>query len=173
MIKSLGGGVITAIIIVFLIGFLIPSSYEIKKTISVQTSVEKAYQVVSKLQNWQKWAYDDAEAIANLRYEGAIAGLGAIYTWKDDYSAGRMEIIEEQELKELKAKLIINYGEQESLLTFQFEEIETGTKITWIQTGDMGYDIRARFFMLVGGLEKSIGAQNQAGLERLKLLLEK
>ena len=172
MIKSLAGGILAALLILITIGLCLPSTYQIETTTSIQSSLEETYTQISTLRKWKNWAYDDSAAMAILQYEGPESGLGAIYSWHDEHSTGRMEIIEEELNKRIVSKLISNYGVLESQLAFTFSSDGVNTSIKWIQSGDVGYDFRARFFIWLGGLENSIGQQNKAALERLKQQLE-
>lgn len=168
MLKSLAGGILSILAIFIVIGLFLPSNYEIEAKITIESSVEKSFTKINTLKSWEQWAFEDSSAIADLNYEGPTDGLGAIYTWHDDYSTGRMEIVESIPNESIKLKLISDYGESETSLQFLFNDLGTNHQIKWIQSGDVGYDLRLRFFILLGGLDKTIGEQNQKSLERLK-----
>ena len=138
MLKSLVGGILVAILIIIGIGLCLPSSYELEANVAIEQPVDAVFQQVNILKNWQNWAYSDTTAINNLHYVGPKEGVGAIYTWKDEHSSGRMEVLQEVPNKQIQLKLTTDYGVKESYLAFDFVKLNGITHVKWKQTGDVG-----------------------------------
>ncbi|MGB0522702.1 MAG: hypothetical protein ACPGJS_07065 [Flammeovirgaceae bacterium] len=168
MLKSLAGGIIATLLLFLIVGLFLPSNYEVSSNLSIPAPTNEVFEQINTLTNWQHWAFEDSSAMTNLRFEGPAEGVGALYTWHDEYSTGRMEITASVPNQQVSLNLISNYGEQETELIFKFINTDGGTTVTWVQKGDVGYDIRARFFIAIGGLGSTLGKQNLRALERLK-----
>ena len=106
-------------------------------------------------------------------FEGAPAGVGAIYTWSgnNEVGEGRTTIIESRpgELIRIKLEFVRPFAAT-SIATFTFRSEGDGTAVTWSLDGRNGFPAKA--MGLVMNMDRMIGDDFEKGLAQMKAIAE-
>lgn len=144
------------------------STFEIKRSATVQAEPERVQALVDDLRSWQAWSpWEGLDPELRREYTGPAAGTGAAYAWKGNRKAGqgRMEITRSEPGRtEMDLQFVKPFKARNDLL-FTFEPCPGGTEVTWTMTGQ-----RSGVAGVVGRLmpmDRMIGRDFERGLERL------
>lgn len=150
-----------------------PTEYEVSRDITIDAQPEVVYEQVVNHKNRDAWSpWEKMDPNMTKSYEGPEAGVGAIYNWSgnDSVGTGSLEILEAREYDMIKSSLTFTSPwESTSEVIWSFEEIDGGTKATWMVKGELpGY----LFWMGQEEMDENMGPDFQRGLESLKKLAE-
>lgn len=151
-----------------------PTEYEVKRETVIDAPADVVFAQVNNHKNrdaWSPWEAMDPDM--EKTYEGPETGIGAKYSWKgnEDVGTGWLEILESEPNKRIKSKLVFTEPWQsESLILWEFEEIDGGTRAVWTVQGKLpGY----LFWMGQEDMEDMMGPDFESGLAKLKEVSEK
>lgn len=169
MIKKVFLAIVIFIVLAGVVGFLLPSGYDVSRSITIDRPPAQVYEPVANLREWQKWTVWNTDKYPDMTttYSGSESGVGAKSAWTGDTSGnGSMEIT-----KAVPGEVV------EYTLTFEdfapsigkltFTEMEVGkTRVTMAMTGDMGANPIGRYMGLM--MDSMMGAEFEASLKGLK-----
>jgi len=171
-------GVVMAIVgllaVALLIGFLLPSSFVVSRSVVIEAPPSQIHPYVSTLHQWPGWTAWNTEKYPELKYsfEGPESGVGAVQTWTDpEMGGGRLEITDSS--VEQGIEFTLNFEQSPEPLIGSIAYAPTGsgdTKVTWTGRGDVGSNPIGRYFGLM--MDSMIGADYEVGLRNLKILVE-
>jgi hypothetical protein len=176
LIKIILIGFLLAVALLLLAALLLPSSYQVERSVSINKSKDQlfSYLVLLKNQdNFSVWMALDPNV--KKTYQGEDGTVGFVSAWqseKQEVGAG------EQEIKAIRTGERIDY-ELRFLEPFasvaqaymQLEPDSSGqTKVSWGFQGHMPYPMN--LLLLVMDMEGLIGRDLQQGLDKLKVLQE-
>ncbi|MCB1167751.1 MAG: SRPBCC family protein [Leptospiraceae bacterium] len=171
-LKWFGLGFAGLIAILVLVGFLLPSSYRISRSIEIQKSVDEVFPLVNNLKNQQKWSpWREMDPDMKIEWGSVLEGKGAKYSWTGPKSGeGSMEITES--IQNEKIVTALDFGQQgQATADFLFEPTgDNSVKVTWGFDGSPGMDLVGRYFGLI--MESMLGPDYEKGLSHLKKLAE-
>ncbi|WP_394824692.1 SRPBCC family protein [Pendulispora albinea] len=152
-----------------------PSTFHVERSVTVAAPAERAFAQVNDFHEWTGWSpYEKLDPQLRRTYEGAPAGVGAIYAWAGNGKAGegRMTI----EASDAPSRIAINLEFIEPFAatdtaTFTFVPTAEGTKVTWAIDGTNNFVSKA--FSLFMDMDKLIGGDFEAGLASLKAIAER
>jgi uncharacterized protein YndB with AHSA1/START domain len=164
-------GVIAAVIL--LVGTLLPSSFEVKRSIEIHAPADKVYAMVADPRAWAKWsAWNKRDPNMQITYGGPPSGQGAGWSWKSASEGnGSMEFTRADPGKRIDYALAFPDFHMQSAGMFLLEPAGTATRVTWTNAGDVGGNPIRHYFALF--MEKLVGPDFEAGLQGLKALAEK
>jgi len=174
-LRILGLIVFIIIVIVLILGFFAPTSYEVTRKITIKAPDELVFRHIrywSEWQNWSPWAEIDSTMIVS--YEGKVGQVGSVYSWEGDpklTGSGMMVNTGVTPYGEITYHLqFTEPWESESDGFFSLDEIEESTEVTWGHLGTMRFPWNvAALFMNVN---KSLGGDFERGLKLLKTICE-
>ena len=106
-------------------------------------------------------------------YEGAPAGVGAIYKWvgNNQVGEGRMTITESRPSELIRIKLeFYKPFAATNTAEFTFKPAANPTAVTWSMTGSKNF--MAKAIHLFMNMDKMIGGQFEKGLASMKSIVE-
>ncbi len=164
-------GIILAIFII--IGLILPTEYEIKRTITIQADKTRIHSFVNDLtqwDHWEPWRSDNSGILITL---GEITqGKGASQSWTiPDSGDGRLEFAQSDE-NGIAYDLYFNQDKYKCFATINYQASETNgnTLVTWTMQGDMKTPVMGGYLAIV---MKSVNAQFfDMGLQKLKVACE-
>jgi len=158
----------TLFLIAFLVaGFLVSSEWDAERTLVVNAPPAAVWPWISDLRRWDAWApLGEVEGI----FPGATTGVGAIREWDDAaWGEGVVTVREVEDGRRLVYDVAVDGGlSTRGTLTLRPEA--PGTRVTWLEEGDFGWNPLLSFF--AAGMDRRQGAQLEKGLRRLKQLIE-
>jgi len=106
-------------------------------------------------------------------YEGAPAGIGAIYTWSgnNEVGEGRMTLTESRpsDLVRIRLEFLKPFATT-STAEFSFKPEGDHTAVTWSMTGKVNF--MAKVVHLFMDMDRMIGGNFEKGLAQLKSVVE-
>lgn len=165
--------VIGLAILFFILPALLPKTYSIEKTITVNAPADVCYDKVADLNHYRDWnPWSQMEPTASKIIEGTPKTVGHKYHWEGKkigvgtltvkhLEPGKSANIELEFIKPWKALAEDNW---------KFETTGNQTKITWKNHGPLAYPMARLMGPMIN---KNLNKQFEAGLVNLKNLCEK
>jgi len=172
ILKKLLFGLASVLIVFFLIGFLLPKDYQVKRSIIINAPPEEIYNNVVDLRAWQQWGvWFKRDPMMQINYEGPDRAIGMRSTWlSESQGNGEMEITELEHNRKVVYSLYFPEMDMASTGKFMLAPMEQGTRVTWIDEGDVGNSPVNRYFALM--IDDMIGPDFEMGLQNLKTVVE-
>ena len=165
VIKGILAGALILVFLVLAIGFFLPSKWEVSRTVIINAAPEKIYPYIANLKSgWPQWSDFDAED-PNIQYSygGPAEGMDATRSWiSKKMGDGRQRITKADPQTGVDFELTMENGGFVLFGTITTEKLPEGTKVTFKDSGDMGfnpiYKILGRFMdpIMAKHLEKSL-----------------
>ena len=148
------------------------STYTVERTRMIEAPPERVFPLIADFRQWTRWSpWEDVDPELQRSYTGAESGVGAVYGWSGNRTAGagRMEILraEPNELVEIDLRFEKPF-KSHNTTTFLLAGAGDRTEVTWRMTGPRPLPLRLtqRFF----DMDKLIGKDFERGLERMALV---
>ncbi len=169
-------GVILLVIILFVLiaGIFVPKTFHLEKEITINAPRDTVWSYVSSLQGQVKWSpWPEKDPNIQASFEGQEGAVGSVYRWKGnkDVGSGNQTItkIEKPGGVETHLNFIEPFsGHADTFINLM--EAGTGTKVTWVF--DTRYPYPMNVMLLFINMDKLIGKDYNAGLDKLKRLSE-
>lgn len=160
---------VVLVLALIVIGFLMPSTRHVERSVTINAKPEAAFVQVNDLKNWPNWSpWYKMDPSCKMVYSEPSSGTGANYTWDSQNSnvgKGKMTIEESTAPSMVKTKIEFE-GMNESHAYFKFEPEGEGTKATWGFDANLGNN---PFFRLMGSMmDGMLGGIFEGGLNDLK-----
>jgi uncharacterized protein YndB with AHSA1/START domain len=152
-----------------------PPAYRVVRSATIAAPPEAVFAHVNDLKKWEAWSpWAKRDPNAKATFEGPAAGTGAVMGWSgnDEVGEGKMTIVDSKPSDAIKIKLdFVKPFAGTSDVAFDFKPDGGKTNVTWSIAGEQGFMERA-ICTLMGGMDKMIGADYEAGLASLKSVVE-
>lgn len=154
------------------VGLLLPSGFEVRRSIEINAPAGKVYDLVSDPRIWTKWsAWNKRDPKMDITYAGPPFGQGARWSWKSESQGnGSMEFTRVEPNRRIEYALHFADMNMRSGGVFLFEPAGAGTRVTWTNAGDLGANPLRRYLGLM--MERFVGPDFEEGLANLKRLAE-
>ncbi|GAC1339109.1 MAG: hypothetical protein NVSMB23_07650 [Myxococcales bacterium] len=159
---------------VAMVGWLLPARFRVERSVVVQAQPDKLYPLVANFKTgWAQWSPFGTRADKDLTvaFTGPDEGVGARESWTGGSTPpGSMEIVRADPRSGVDYLLLMNGGALRIDGRLSFAPDPGGTRVTWVDEGDMGPN---PWRHLVGKvLETLIGRGFEQGLAALKARVE-
>jgi hypothetical protein len=151
-----------------------PDSFLIQRNTTVAVAPDKLYPLINDLRGFNTWnPFARMDPSVKIKYQGPASGPGAAYTWVGEKSgAGRMEIVESTPNERVRLKLDFTKPfEAHNTVDFTLQSQGDATQVTWAMHGPSPFV--SRLMTIFFDMNKTVGADFEAGLQNLKALAEK
>ena len=160
--------------LVFIASLFFPGTYRIERKVNIHKPVGEVYHFMNDFKNWEKWSLWNKTTDSTLVYfygKRSDSTGGRQYFQGELLGIGRFRFDETTPDKYLVYNLYMHGGEVNARGTFLFSGNGTQTELTWLDSGDVGYNPIFRFMIpaKVSATEKTF----DDGLNRIKQILEK
>ena len=164
-------------VVVIVLGLFINSrsdKLEVSRSIVIEAPAAEIFEYVNNFRGFVQWSpWADLDPDAEYTFSGPERGVGAAFSWKGNSKIGEGTdtIIKSvpNSLVEVRLDFVKPFPST-STADFTFEELESGTKVTWTMYGKKNFIMKA--MSLVMDCEKMMGDQFTDGLTNLKNLVE-
>ena len=155
-----------------------PTEFRVERTATMAAPAPVVFAQVNDFHKWDAWSpYARRDPGMKKSFEGAPAGVGAIYTWSgnNEVGEGRTTIIESRpgELIRIKLEFVRPFAATSTAtFTFRSEGKPEGerTAVTWSLDGRNSFPAKA--MGLVMNMDKMIGDDFEKGLAQMKAIAE-
>jgi effector-binding domain-containing protein/uncharacterized protein YndB with AHSA1/START domain len=173
-LKKLAIGVLTLAIVLVGVGFLLPRSAEVERSIVIQAPPATVFAVLNGFRNFNRWSpWADLDPEARYAYTGPVQGVGAKMSWagSDAVGSGSQEILESEPYQRIRIRLTFSgWDDADNHASYLLSSVGESTHLTWRFEGDFGTNLLGRYFGLM--MDRFIGADYAKGLARLKNYVE-
>ena len=172
VLKNIVVGIGIVLVIIFGIGFLLPSEFKVERSITIDASAEEVFAHVSDLKAWKTWGvWFKRDPDMKITYSGPDKAVGMKSAWvSESEGSGEMQVLELSPNKRLTYSLYFPEFDMGSTGEFRLEEKEGKTLVTWMDYGDVGANPINHYFAAF--MDSMIGPDFEAGLDNLKILVE-
>ena len=166
---------LAVIVIVFVVIVAMrPSEYRVARTVTIAAPAPAVFAQVNDFHKWDAWnPWAKMDPAMKQTYEGAPAGVGAIYTWPGtkEVGEGRMTLTESRppELIRINLEFLKPFAAT-STAEFTFRPDGNQTAVTWSMGGKVNFV--AKVIHLFVDMDRMIGANFEKGLEDMKSVAE-
>ena len=166
---------ITAIVVVLVVVIAMrPTEFRVERTATISAPAPAVFAQVNDFRQWEAWSpYAKRDPGMKKSFEGAPAGVGAIYTWSGNHEVGegRTTIIESRPSELIRIKLeFVRPFVGTSTAEFTFRPEGGRTAVTWSLEGRNSFPAKA--MSLVMNMDTMIGGDFEKGLAQLKAIAE-
>ena len=166
---------IAVIVVVFLVVVALqPSEFRVARSTTISGPAPAVFAQVNDFHKWEAWnPWGKIDPAMKQTYEGAPAGIGAIYTWvgNNEVGEGRMTLTESRPSDLIRIKLeFMKPFAATNTAEFTFKPEGNQTAVTWSMSGKNNF--MAKAIHLFMNMDKMIGGQFEKGLAEMKSVVE-
>lgn len=146
------------LLIVFIAGAIYfavqDGSYEVAESTVIEAPIEVVFNKVNEYktwENWGPWKKEDPTMVFN--YPEKTSGEGASYSWNGEEVDGSMRTVSIEPYEHIEQEIIFQTpgGERKASVSWDFEEISDGTKVTWSMEGE--HTLMDKVYFKLGGYD--------------------
>ena len=154
-----------------LVGFLLPRTCTLQKSITVNAPVHSVFMEVAELKNWPHWSpWYNLDSSMVVVYSNPTLGEGSWYSWTSKkVGNGKMTVTGYVPDEQLVSNMDFD-GNGFADATHSFKAIDGKTEVTWSFSSDLGANPLYRYFGLF--MDSMIGRDYEKGLANLKTYVE-
>jgi uncharacterized protein YndB with AHSA1/START domain len=173
VLKWLAVAVVGLVLLFIVVGFFLPGSFTVVRSLEIAAPPEKVYALVADPRAWKQWsAWNKRDPQMQIEYGGPPAGMGAKWSWNSESQGdGEMTFTAAEPGKRVAFDLYFPDFGTTSKGELRFEPAGPSTRVTWTMNGDMGSNPVYHWFAL--GADGMVGKDFEEGLAGLKALAEK
>lgn len=164
-----------AAILVTLIGiaYLLPSSWQVERSIQINASPQNIDPYVSNLRRWSEWTPWTQALDPTVRhtFEGPQTGAGSTMRWDGDkMGSGTITIQQYDPNRGVVYSITFGEGKMPSTGSIQYQTTNTATLVTWTDKGELGNNPINRYMGLL--MSAILKEDFDTGLAKLKQTVE-
>src|SRR5262245_23738778 len=170
-IKRVGLAIASLLLLLFVVSFFLPSKWRVERSVVIKRPPDVIYPYLADLRKWPQWTAWTTNRDPTLTYsfEGN-KGAGAIQRWTSQkLGNGALTIKVADPRKGIWFDLQMENGKFTALGMILFQKSDEGTKVIWINEGELGGNVPGRYFALC--FDRLMGPDLAKGLEKLKRLV--
>ena len=173
VLKRIAVGVGMLLILLLVIGWFLPSTFQVARSVDVAAPPEKVYALVADPRGWRRWSvWNQRDPAMQITYSGPPSGTGAKWEWKSKSQGdGAMTFTAAEPPRRVAFDLYFPDFGTTSKGELAFEPRGATTHVTWTMNGDMGKN--PLFHWMALAADGMIGKDFEAGLAGLKSAAEK
>ena len=177
MFLKIIGGIVAAVLLAFVAGFVLPSQLHVERSLLISAPPTKIFPLVSDFNQWDAWSpWAKMDPDAEMIIQGS--GVGQLMEWHSEdpqMGDGRQEVMAIESPDYISTHL--DFGDQGMAdAVIQLTPQENGTLVSW----SLDSDVRAGVPPLMQPIstyfgflmDKMVGQQYEKGLNNLKALVE-
>jgi uncharacterized protein YndB with AHSA1/START domain len=152
-----------------------PNRFRIARSAVITAPAESVFAAINDFRRWAEWSpYEKLDPTMQKRFEGASAGIGAVYGWSGNNKAGEGEMTIKASEPNRQVVISLRFGrpfKSTSTSEFTLEPTPEGVRVTWAMYGDN--TLMGKAFSLVANMDKLLGKDFEEGLRNLKSVVER
>ncbi|HSF88510.1 MAG TPA: SRPBCC family protein [Saprospiraceae bacterium] len=174
VLKKIGLWLGLFLLALILISFLLPSEIKVKRSIEVSAPIDRVFDQVNDLRNWEKWApWKRMDPSMVMTFSNPPVGQNAFYKWESQdkrMGTGTLTLSSVTMNEEIVTSMDFG-GKHTGSSKFQFTHKGDNIEVTWSMNEEVGMLPWNKYFglMMRGELKK----QYDNGLKGLKFYAEK
>lgn len=171
MLKKILIGLVVIIAILVIVGFLLPTEYEVSRYIVIDAKPSKIHDLVGDLKRWDDWmTWTEQDPTIKVAYGKKTAGVGARQTWTGKDGEGEIVFTSSDSKRGIEYDMSFNQGKYTSKASILYEEVGKSTRVTWAMKGEWPTPVVGGYMVLL--FTPMIGDSFQQSLSKLKSRIE-
>lgn len=170
--KRVALSLIAIIVLLLGIGLILPSTFNVQRSIDVAAAPERIYPLIADPREWKKWsAWNARDPAMKIDYSGPPSGIGAKWAWQSQ-SEGNGEMTFTNAVPNQRIDYALFFPEfgMRSAGEMRLDPNGQGTRVTWTNRGDVGASPINRYFAQV--MDRLVVPDFETGLNNLKAQAE-
>jgi uncharacterized protein YndB with AHSA1/START domain len=151
-----------------------PDRIHVERAATIAAPSDAVFAYLNDFHRWAEWSPFESDPAMERRFEGAPAGVGAVYRWRGDrqVGAGSSTIVASEPGRRVQMALEFLAPMRAShVATFTLTPAGSGTRVSWALDG--AATPTSKLMSLVMDMDGMCGAQFEKGLATLKALVER
>ena len=171
-LKNLVVGIGILLLLVFILGFALPSEYRVERSIVIDAPPQKVFEHIHDLRDWRAWGvWFKRDPDMTVTYSGPEKSVGRMSKWESESEgSGEMKVLAITPNQNIKYSLYFPDFDMGSTGELVLEEKDGKSVVTWMSYGDVGSNPIDHYFAVF--MDSLIGPDFEAGLDNLKVLVE-
>jgi uncharacterized protein YxeA len=171
MLKKILIGLVVIIVILVVVGFLLPTEYEVSRYIMIDAKPSKIHDHVGDLRSWEEWqTWKDEDPSIEITFGKKTTGVGARQTWTGKEGEGELVFTSSDSKRGVGYDMSFQQGRYTSTGSIQYEEKGKSTRVTWTMSGDWPVPVVGGYMVLL--FTPMIGESFEKSLSNLKSRIE-
>ncbi len=147
-----------------LVGLVLPGTWEVERSLDIPAPPAGVFAYVNDVSLWDAWT--DWPQASGER-PGPSVGVGAQRRWDDpEFGDGVFTIVESVATERVRYRVEVEAGSMITNGTIELDPIADGTRVTWRETGDFGWNPILGY--VARAMDRLQGREMELGLERLR-----
>lgn len=151
------------------VGFVLPGSYKVERSITINAKPEIIYKPLSDLKTWNDWtAWNDRRfPDMKTKISGPDSGAGAAMEWTGkDVGDGAIKLTKADPAEGIEYDLDVDNGQLTAKGRVKMKIVGDKVEVTWSNSGDLGWNPVSRYFGLL--MDSFMGSDLEFSLRNLK-----
>ena len=171
MFKKLLIGLVVLVVILVAVGFFLPSSYEVKRSVVIDAKPSAVHKYVGNLEKWGEWEpWTEGDPTIETTLGKKTSGVGASQTWTGKEGDGKLTFTASDSDKGIEYDMEFDGGKWKSKGAMRYEAVEKKTTVTWEMTGTVELPVIGGYMALM--MDGWTGPYFEKGLAKLKAKVE-
>jgi len=171
MMKKILIGLVAIIVILVVVGFLLPTEYEVSRYIVIDAKPSKIHDLVGDLRRWEDWmTWKDEDPSLEITFGKKTTGVGARQTWTGKEGVGEIVFTSSDSKRGVEYDMSFEQGRYTSAGSILYEEMGKSTRVTWTMKGDWPVPVVGGYMVLL--FTPMIGESFEESLGNLKSRIE-
>lgn len=172
LLKALAISLIGLLVILGVIGLVLPSTYDIERSIVINASPQSIHTYVGDLTKWSEWTpWTDSDTTLSIILGEKTTGVGASQSWVGDGGDGELTFTASSPSEGVEYDLFFDDGAFQSVAAIKYEPLsEQSTEVRWSMEGDIDTPVIGGYFALM--MDAMVGQMFEQGLGDLKRRVE-
>ena len=148
LVKILGG---LAVLVLFLVvvAFVLPRQYRVERSLVINAKPEAVQAQIADLSAWKNWgAWQERDPQMEITYSTPSSGVGAWSAWESKSEGNGKMTITGQTPTKVTYLLEFPDMDMKSNGSLEFKPEAGGTRVVWIDAGELGMNPVSRWFGL-------------------------
>jgi hypothetical protein len=174
MLAKIVIGLAVIVVVFVVVVALRPSEFRVERAATMSAPPPVVFAQVNDFRKWDAWSpYARRDPAMKKSFEGALAGVGAIYTWSGNHEVGegRTTIIESRPHDLIRIKLeFVRPFAATNTAEFTFRPEGERTAVTWSLAGRNNFMGKAVGLFM--SMDRMVGVDFEKGLAQMKSVVE-
>lgn len=174
MLAKIFIGLAVIVVVLVVVVTLRPSEFRVERAATIAAPPPVVFAQVNDFRRWDAWPpYARRDPAMKKSFEGAPAGVGAVYTWSGNHEVGegRTTIIESRPHDLIRIKLeFVRPFAATNTAEFTFRPEGERTAVTWSLAGRNGFMGKAVGLFM--NMDRMVGGDFEKGLAQMKSVVE-
>lgn len=150
------------------VGFALPGTWQASRSLTLEAPPADVYGYVSSVEAWSRWT---PMPFVTGDVTGPLEGVGSRLYWDDpQWGQGEWVLTEADAPRRVAYEVAVENGSLRTWGEVQIEATGGGTRLTWTERGDFGWNPLLSWMAL--GMARMQGEEMQKSLDDLLQLIE-